>query len=132
MHDGLDRLQIKLFTFLVGQQDLLSIKTNLQRAKQTQIVARLMVEELAFAGIRSAQETATCLNGYDQTSFPRDTGCRSRGGAPSVEALSMVRLPLSRGIEARWAWEERIAAIYSACGVLIGSTAVMVVRTHPA
>jgi hypothetical protein len=71
VHDHLDRLQINLFTFLVGQQDLLSIKTHFQRAHKTQIVARLMVEELAFFGIRNAQDVATCLAGYDETAFPR-------------------------------------------------------------
>ena len=73
VHDHLDRIQIKLFTFLVGQQDLLSIKTNFQRANKTQIVARLMVEELAFFGIRDARDVATCLAGYGQTTFPRGT-----------------------------------------------------------
>lgn len=73
VHDHLDRLQINLFTFLVGQQDLLSIKTQFQRAHKTQIVARLMVEELAFFGIRNVQDVATCLAGYDDTAFPR--GC---------------------------------------------------------
>ena len=73
VHDHLDRIQIKLFTFLVGQQGLLSIKTSLQAGRQTQIVARLMVEELAFFGIRNVEEVATCLAGYDQTTFPRGT-----------------------------------------------------------
>jgi hypothetical protein len=71
VHDHLDRMQIKLFTFLVGQQDLPAIKTHFQRTHKTQIVARLMVEELAFFGIRNVQEVATCLAGYDQTTFPR-------------------------------------------------------------
>ena len=71
VHDHLDRLQIRLFTFLVGQQELLSVKTALQRARKTQIVARLMVEELAFHGVRDVGEAATCLAGYDETSFPR-------------------------------------------------------------
>jgi hypothetical protein len=48
VHDALDRQQIKLFTFLVGQVELLGQKTALQIAGKTQIVARLMVEELAF------------------------------------------------------------------------------------
>jgi hypothetical protein len=73
VHDHLDRLQIKLFTFLVGQQELLSIKTDFQRAHKTQIVARLMVEELSFFGIRNARDVATCLNGFDQTQFPRES-----------------------------------------------------------
>jgi len=29
-----------------------------------------MVEELAFHGIRNAEDVATCLNGYDQTAYP--------------------------------------------------------------
>jgi hypothetical protein len=70
VHDTLDRQQIKLFTFLVGQQELLAQKTALQVAGKTQIVARLMVEDLAFYGIRNAQDVATCLNGYDQTAYP--------------------------------------------------------------
>lgn len=70
VHDALDHLQIRLFTFLVGQEELLSVKTNFQRARQTQIVARLMVEELAFFGIRNAQDVATCLLGYDQSEYP--------------------------------------------------------------
>ncbi|KJK22955.1 hypothetical protein UB46_18705 [Burkholderiaceae bacterium 16] len=70
VHDSLDRQQIKLFTFLVGQQELLAQKTALQVAGKTQIVARLMVEELAFYGIRNAEDVATCLNGYDQTAYP--------------------------------------------------------------
>jgi thymidine kinase len=70
VHDQLDRIQIRLFTFLVGQQDLLSVKTALQQARKTQIVARLMVEELPFFGIRHVQDVATCLDSYDQTEHP--------------------------------------------------------------
>jgi hypothetical protein len=73
VHDALDRQQIKLFTFLVGQEELLAQKTSLQIARKTQIVARLMVEELSFYGIRNAQDVATCLNGYDQTAYPEGT-----------------------------------------------------------
>lgn len=43
----------------------------LQHARKTQIVARLMVEELGFVGIRNVRDVATCLDGYDQTNFPR-------------------------------------------------------------
>ena len=71
VHDALDRVQSHLYPFLVGQQELLSVKTAFQRARKTQIVARLMVEELAFFGIRNVQEVATCLSGYDRTAHPR-------------------------------------------------------------
>ena len=47
------------------------MKTALQRAKKTQIVARLMVEELAFFGMRNVRDVETSLHGYDQTCFPR-------------------------------------------------------------
>ncbi|NUX57903.1 ATP-binding protein [Paraburkholderia youngii] len=73
VHDVLDHQQIKLFTFLVGQDELLAEKTALQVAGKTQIVARLMVDELAFYGIHNAQDVATCLNGYDQTAYPEGT-----------------------------------------------------------
>ena len=73
VHDHLDRLQIRLYTFLVGQQELLAVKTAFQKARKTQIVARLMVEEFPFFGIRNARDVATCLNGYDTTTFPHDT-----------------------------------------------------------
>ena len=73
VHDALDQLQIRLFTILVGQQELRSVKTAFQRAQKTQIVARLMVEELAFFGIRNAQDVATCLIGYDESAYPAGT-----------------------------------------------------------
>lgn len=76
VHDALDRQQIKLFTFLVGQQELLAQETAMQVAGKTQIVARLMVEELAFYGIRNAHDVATCLNGYDQTAYPEGSEWR--------------------------------------------------------
>ncbi|CDF34487.1 unnamed protein product [Chondrus crispus] len=71
VHDQLDRLHIRLFTFLVGQQELRSVKTAFQQARKTQIVARLMVEELAFFGVRNLRDVATCLHGYDSTAYPR-------------------------------------------------------------
>ena len=73
VHDQLDRIHIQLLTFLVGQDELRSVKTALQQARKTQIVARLMVEELAFFGVRNRRDVATCLNGYDVTAYPRDS-----------------------------------------------------------
>src|SRR5688572_12062283 len=67
----MDRLQVRLFTFLVGQQGLLAVKMAMQHATKTQIVACLMVEELGFFGNRNVRDVATCLDGYDQTRFPR-------------------------------------------------------------
>ena len=47
------------------------MRTALQHAHKTQIVARLMVEALAFFGVRNVRDVATCLDGYDKTCFPR-------------------------------------------------------------
>ncbi|MGF6872813.1 hypothetical protein OKW35_002285 [Paraburkholderia sp. MM5477-R1] len=65
VRDAQDRQQIKLFTFLVGQQELLAQKNAMQLAGKTQIVARMMVEDLGFYGIRNADAVAVCLQGYD-------------------------------------------------------------------
>ncbi|WP_321845020.1 hypothetical protein [Paraburkholderia bannensis] len=61
VHDVLDRQQIKHISFLVGQEELLAQKPALQFAGKTQIVAHLMVDELALYDIRNAQDIATCL-----------------------------------------------------------------------
>jgi hypothetical protein len=74
VHDALDQIGIRLFTFLVGQQELLRRKSDFKTAGQVQIISRLMVVELAFRGIRSAEEVATCLLGYDETEYPEGSG----------------------------------------------------------
>jgi hypothetical protein len=71
VHDHLDRMQIRMFTFLVGQQEILGVKTAFVAAKRIQIVARLMVEELPFYGVRDVDSVATCLAGYDETCYPK-------------------------------------------------------------
>jgi hypothetical protein len=48
-------------------------KTSLQITGKTQIVARLMVEDLCFYCIRNAEDVATCLDGYDRTAYPDGT-----------------------------------------------------------
>ena len=52
VHDHLDRINIRLFTFLIGQEELHAVKTAFQQTRKTQIVTRLMVEELRFHGLR--------------------------------------------------------------------------------
>ena len=71
VHDHLDRINIRLFAFLIGQEGLRAVKTTFQQENKTQIVARLMVEELRFHGLRDAADTATCLQSYDTTCFPK-------------------------------------------------------------
>lgn len=74
VHDQLAYHGIRLITFLVGQPQLLAQKAEFQMSGDEQIVARFMVEQLQFQGIRDAAEAATCLAGYDRTSFPEGSG----------------------------------------------------------
>jgi len=73
VYDYRDRINIRLFTFLTGQAKLHAVKAAFQKARQTQIVERLMVEELRFHGLRDPAGTATCLDSYHTTCFPRGT-----------------------------------------------------------
>lgn len=102
VHDALDHLQIRLFTILVGQQELLAVKTAFQRARKTQIVARLMVEELAFFGIRNAQDVATCLKGYDVSEYPADSG------------WSFTRFYLPKAVDSGFCLVDEAAALWAA------------------
>ncbi len=70
VHDELDKRGIRMITFLVGQHELRSQKNALRQAKQAQIVARFMIDELQFRGLLSVDDFATCLNGYDESCFP--------------------------------------------------------------
>jgi hypothetical protein len=102
VHDHLDRLQIRLYTFLVGQQELLAVKTAMQHARKTQIVSRLMVEELAFFGIRNVRDVATCLNGYDETRFPH------------ASDWSFTRFYLPKGVEGGYRLVHDAGVLWSA------------------
>ena len=60
VHDQLGHHGIRLLTFLVGQPQLLAQKATFQMSGDEQIVARFMIEQLQFHGIRDASEAATC------------------------------------------------------------------------
>lgn len=74
VHDTLARDGIRLITFLVGQPQLLSQKATFQESGEEQIVARFMIEQLHFRGVESAEDAATCLQGYDETEYPEKSG----------------------------------------------------------
>jgi hypothetical protein len=65
---------IRLITFLIGQPQVLAQKAGFQMSGDEQIVARFMIEQLLFHGIRDAAEAATCLAGYDKTRYPEGSG----------------------------------------------------------
>jgi AAA domain len=74
VHDQLAYHGIRLITFLIGQPQLLAQKAGFQMSGDEQIVARFMIEQMLFHGIRDAGEAATCLAGYDKTRYPEGSG----------------------------------------------------------
>ncbi|MDR5748911.1 ATP-binding protein [Caballeronia sp. LZ029] len=91
LHDEMENNALRLFTFLVGQPQLLAQKSAFQAQDKEQIVARFMVEELAFRGIVSAAECAAVLSAYDHGEYPEHSGW---------SAQSTCSRPAYRGI--RW------------------------------
>ncbi|WP_175972079.1 ATP-binding protein [Burkholderia sp. BCC0322] len=73
LHDEMESNALRLFTFLVGQPQLLAQKSVFQAQDKEQIIARFMVDELAFRGIASAAECAAVLAAYDNGEFPADS-----------------------------------------------------------
>lgn len=74
LHDELENNGVRLFTFLIGQHQLLAQKSAFQAQDKEQIVARFMIEELAFRGIASEAECAAVLRAYDLGEFPAASG----------------------------------------------------------
>jgi hypothetical protein len=74
VHDELENHELRLFTFLVGQTQLLAQKSVLQAQDKDQIVARFMVEELAFKGIACGGECAAVMAAYDHGEYPAASG----------------------------------------------------------
>jgi hypothetical protein len=79
VHDQLAYHGIRLITFLIGQPQLLAQKAGFQMSGDEQIVARFMIEQMLFHGIRDAGEAATCLAGYDKTRYPEGSGSTFTG-----------------------------------------------------
>jgi hypothetical protein len=75
LHNELDQLNVSLVVLLVGQDELLHQYSAFTLANKAQIIGRFMVHQLAFRGLRTAEEIAVCLNGYDEDSeYPRKSG----------------------------------------------------------
>jgi len=74
VHDQLAQKGVRLITFLVGQSQLMEHKAQYQLAGDEQIVARFMIEQLHFRGITDATAAATCLESYDLTRYPEESG----------------------------------------------------------
>lgn len=85
LHDDLERMGIRMITLLVGQPNLLNRKSSFLHAGETQIVSRFMIDELQFHGLRSEEDFATCLAGYDEACFPENSDwCYTRFFLPAA------------------------------------------------
>jgi hypothetical protein len=85
LHDELENNALRLFVFLVGQPQLIAQKSVFQAQDKGQIVARFMVEELAFRGINSVSECMAVLKSYDLGEFPEGSGwCYTRFYVPQA------------------------------------------------
>ncbi|RQV14938.1 ATP-binding protein [Burkholderia cenocepacia] len=75
VQDELTRRGIRVFTFLVGQPGILNRKSSFkQNVDTSQIVARFMIEEMRFAGLRGAEDLQMPLGAYDTSVFPEASG----------------------------------------------------------
>jgi type II secretory pathway predicted ATPase ExeA len=74
VHDRLESQHIRMITFLVGNHKLLNQRSAFRQAGETPIIARFMVEEIPFHGIRNVREAATCMAAYDAAEFPAGSG----------------------------------------------------------
>jgi type II secretory pathway predicted ATPase ExeA len=70
IHDQLEKHSVRMITFLIGNQKLKQQKNAFREAGETPIISRFMIDEIPFQGIRSAQDVATCLQGYDEATYP--------------------------------------------------------------
>ena len=74
IHDEMDEGGVNLVLIFVGQPAVQAKKSLFQRDGEDQIAERFMTHELRFAGIRSADDCATCLQGYDLQEYEADSG----------------------------------------------------------
>lgn len=73
VHDELEERGFRMITFLIGQPQLKNQKTAMKEARHTHIVGRFMIDDIEFRGVCSAEEAASCLQGYDTACFPTDS-----------------------------------------------------------
>jgi len=75
LYNDLDRLGVNTTVLLVGQPDLVHLRSTFETAGKMQIVGRFMVHHHHFGGLRNARDIKVCLNGYDEGSeHPEGSG----------------------------------------------------------
>ncbi|MDQ0914662.1 ATP-binding protein [Paenibacillus sp. V4I5] len=75
IYNDLNEAGISMTVILIGQKELLSIRTSMLQQKKAQIIGRFMTKEYEFSGVKKIEEIKTCLIGYDKFSeFPENSG----------------------------------------------------------
>lgn len=75
IYNRLERLGIALIVLLVGQHELLAVRSGYVARDQDQIFGRFMLEDIEFHGVRSLAEIRGFLKAYDELSeFPHKSG----------------------------------------------------------
>jgi len=76
IHNQLKLMNIRLVCVLVGQPDLIDIKSNLRAAKKNHLLGRFMMVSHKFDGICSQSDLMRVFNAFDcQSEFPAGTSC---------------------------------------------------------
>lgn len=75
LYNDLDRLGVNTTVLLVGQPDLLHLRSAFETSRKMQIVGRFMVHHHHFGGLRNSRDVKACLAGYDENSeHPEGSG----------------------------------------------------------
>ena len=72
LYNEMERQGIQLFTFLVGQPELVDIKKEFRTQGKLQIVGRFMVNEFVFNGIRDLLSMTVILSDFDKREYVVD------------------------------------------------------------
>lgn len=73
VYNGLHHHDIDLLTILVGQEQLIDIRTLLVSDKKQQIVDRFMNLTCSFEGLTTLKDLRTCLAQYDREVYPPES-----------------------------------------------------------
>lgn len=75
IHNLLNIKKIHIITFLVGQPELITLRSSYAASSQRQIIGRFMVGTHEFRGVTSTSEMEVLLKGFDQIEYPENSGC---------------------------------------------------------
>lgn len=74
IHNEMQKFGIHLGCYFFGQPELLHQKSSFKQAKKYHLIARFMLHEYPFCGLRSPNDLQYCLHGYDMSEFPKGSG----------------------------------------------------------